>query len=379
MIEAQRVGYGASGRNGGWCSALLPHRSPVMRQPMLDTLAEIARVLEAESIEADFARGGTVVVARNRAQLERLTPEPGGIVLDRDAALSRLQATGTLGGTYTPDCARLHPLKLVRGLARVVEARGARIYEQTTASHLEPGIVRTDRGVVRAQTVLRATEGYTPSLSGMRRDVTPVHSLIVATEPLPDPTWDEIGLRENETFADARHLIVYGQRTADDRLLFGGRGAPYRFGSRLRPEHDRVERVFAALRRDVIEMLPALARHRFTHAWGGTLAIPRDWTPSVGLQRSPAGNLAWAGGYVGDGVSTTNLAARTLTDLILVRDTDLTRLPWVNHRSPRWEPEPLRWLGVNAGLIATRLADREEARTGHPSRIARLVAPLIGG
>jgi glycine/D-amino acid oxidase-like deaminating enzyme len=204
----------------------------------------------------------------------------------------------------------------------------------------------------------------------------PVYSLIIATEPLPEAVWEQIGLRRRETFSDHRHLIIYGQRTADDRLVFGGRGAPYHFGSRIRPAYDRDEGVFALLRAALTDLFPVLRDSEVTHAWGGALGIARDWTASVGLD--PATGLGWAGGYVGDGVSTTNLAGRTLADLVLGRDTELTRLPWVGHHSRSWEPEPLRWLGINVGLHAMSWADREEARTGRQSRIAKLVSPLIG-
>jgi glycine/D-amino acid oxidase-like deaminating enzyme len=224
--------------------------------------------------------------------------------------------------------------------------------------------------------VIRATEGYTRTLAGERRRVVPVYSLIVATEPLPQTVWDQIGLRRRETFSDHRHLIIYGQRTADDRLVFGGRGAPYHFGSRIRPAYDRDERVFASLRATLVDLFPVLRDAAFTHAWGGALGIARDWTASVGLDR--ATGLGWAGGYVGDGVSTTNLAGRTLADLVLGRETELTALPWVGHHSRAWEPEPLRWLGINAGLRAMTLADAEETRTGRPSRVAKLVSPLLG-
>jgi glycine/D-amino acid oxidase-like deaminating enzyme len=201
---------------------------------------------------------------------------------------------------------------------------------------------------------------------------------MVATEPLPPQVWDSIGLTGRPTFSDGRHVIVYGQRTADGRLAFGGRGAPYHFGSRTRPAYDREPRVFAMLRRTLRDLLPQLgADVRFTHAWGGPLGITRDWSASVGLDR--ATGLAWAGGYVGDGVGTSNLAGRTLADLVLGRDSELVTLPWVGHRSPRWEPEPLRWLGINAGLRAMRLADWEESRTGRPSRVARAMAPLMHG
>jgi glycine/D-amino acid oxidase-like deaminating enzyme len=126
----------------------------------------------------------------------------------------------------------------------------------------------------------------------------------------------------------------------------------------------------------LIELLPALANVEITHRWGGPLGVPRDWFASVGLDRSTG--LAWAGGYVGDGVATTNLAGRTLADLITERETDLTALPWVNRRSRPWEPEPLRWLGANATLRAMTSADAAEARTGRPSRRAELFGRLTG-
>ena len=235
----------------------------------------------------------------------------------------------------------------------------------------------TAHGTVRAEFVVRATEGYTPGLPGFQRAIAPVYSLMIATEPLPWSLWDRIGLAGRPTFGDLRNLIIYGQRTADDRLAFGGRGAPYHLGSAVRPEYDRVPAVFAALRQTLVELFPQLGDVQVSHAWGGPLGVPRDWCASVGLDR--ASGVAWAGGYVGDGVSTTNLAGRTLADLITGADTSLTRLPWVGHRSRRWEPEPLRWLGVNAGLQVMRLADWEEARTKRRSVAGAFMGRFLGG
>jgi glycine/D-amino acid oxidase-like deaminating enzyme len=229
---------------------------------------------------------------------------------------------------------------------------------------------------VQAPTVVRATEGYTAQLPGSRRALAPVYSLMIATEPLPDEVWDRIGLRNRETFSDHRHLIIYGQRTADGRLAFGGRGAPYHYASRIRPEFDRAPGVFVALEHTLRELFPVLDGYAVTHRWGGALGIARDWHASVGLDR--ATGLGWAGGYVGDGVSTANLAGRTLADLITGQDTELTRLPWVGHHSRRWEPEPLRWLGANAGLHAMTWADHAENRRGTPSRLAGLVEMMMG-
>ncbi|MDX6327191.1 MAG: hypothetical protein QOK15_3545 [Nocardioidaceae bacterium] len=401
VVEAETAGFGASGRNGGWCSALFPKSSKrLARLPGSDPAAaarlhdamrqsvdEVGRVATEEQIDASYRKGGTVVVARSEVQLRRAREEVAHArtwgrgedqlrLLDRAETAELVRAEGTVGATYTPDCAVVHPSRLVRGLARAVERRGGHIHERTRAVDVAPGRVVTDHGTVRAEVVVRATEGYTSDLPGQRRTVVPVYSLVVATEPLTASQWDEIGLESRPTFSEHRHLIVYGQRTADGRLVFGGRGAPYHWGSSVRPSYDCDEDVWAGLRANLRELFPVLRDTAFSHAWGGPLGVPRDWCASVGLDRTSG--MAWAGGYVGDGVGTSNLAGRTLRDLILRQDTDLTRLLWVQHRSRRWEPEPLRWLGVNAGLRAMTLADREESLTGRPSRIAGLMAPLIG-
>ncbi len=344
VLEANQVGFGASGRNGGWCSALYPVREPLMEQALRETVAEVGRVIAAEGIDCDWAHGGTLALARTARQLRVATRDPG--FLAQDDARKRCGATRVLGAIYSPHCAAVHPLKLARGIAR-----GLPVYERTTVTKTEPGRVVTDRGEIKARFIIQATEAYTPG-----RRVVPVYSLMIATAPLPPSIWDEIGLRERETFTDLRRLVIYGQRTADGRLAFGGRGAPYHFGSRIDPAFDQHNGVHAALHRTLLDLFPQLAGVEITHRWGGPLGIARDWHPSVGLDR--ATGIGWAGGYVGDGVATTNLAGRTLADLVMGRQTEITRLPWVNHRSRRWEPEPLRWLGINTALRAVTLADR---------------------
>jgi glycine/D-amino acid oxidase-like deaminating enzyme len=229
---------------------------------------------------------------------------------------------------------------------------------------------------VTARHVVRATEAWTPQLAGSRRAVVPVYSLVIATEPLPRHFWDAAGLARGETFSEHRHVIVYGQRSADDRLVFGGRGAPYHFGSAVRPEFDDEPAVFAGLRANLIELFPGVAGATITHRWGGPLGISRDW--HAGVRYDPATGLGSAGGYVGDGVSTTNLAGRTLAELILGRRTELSELPWVGHTSPPWELEPARWLGVNAGLRLARAADWSELRFGRATPVSGVLARLTG-
>jgi glycine/D-amino acid oxidase-like deaminating enzyme len=399
VCEREIAGFGASGRNGGWCSALFPaslskldrmggrDAAIAMYRAMQQTVDEVGAAVAAEGIDCHWAKGGTVQLARSGVQLERARAEiaearefgfgPEDLdLLDRDAATAIAAADGVLGGVYTPHCAAIHPSRLARGLAEAVRRHGVALHESTPVSRIEPGALVTAAGTVRARHVIRATEGYTPQLPGEHRTVIPVYSLMIATEPLPDAVWEHIGLAARPTFGDLRHMIIYGQRTADGRFAFGGRGAPYHLGSSIRPAYDRVPAVHAALRRTLAELFPVLADFKVTHTWGGPLGIPRDWCASVGLD--PATGLGWAGGYVGDGVATTNLAGRTLADLVLGQDTPLTRLPWVGHRSPRWETEPLRWLGANAGLQLMSFADRQESRTGRQSRAADLFGRFLG-
>ncbi|MCH7586130.1 MAG: FAD-dependent oxidoreductase, partial [Acidobacteria bacterium] len=201
------------------------------------------------------------------------------------------------------------------------------------------------------------------------RTLAPLYSLMVATEPLGDDLWAEIGLAQRQTFADDRHLVVYGQRTADGRIAFGGRGAPYGFGSRIDPAIEQRSRVHDRIVATLIELLPMLSNVAITHRWGGVLGVPRDWFPSVGFDR-PSG-IGWAGGYVGEGVAASNLAGRTLAELITDTDSPRVDLPWVGHRSRNWEPEPLRWLAINGALRVMGMADRTEARWGRDSLLAR--------
>ncbi len=399
LLEAETAGFGASGRNGGWCSALFPlsidrlakasdkGSARAMIRAMHDTVDEVGAVAAAEGIDAGYRKGGTVALARTPLQLDRAREyvehwhrwgfgEQHHRLLDAAQARELLAATDVLGASYTPHCAAIQPARLVRGLARVVETRGATIHERTPVLAYEPGRVVTERGEVQARAIVRATEGYTARLPQDHRAVMPFYSSMIATEPLAATVWERLGLARGETFSDHRTTVIYGQRTVDDRIAFGGRGAPYHLGSRIEDAYDRDAAMTARLHEVLRDLLPDIADAAITHSWGGALGVPRDWCASVGFD--PETRIGWAGGYVGDGVATTNLAGRTLSDLIGDRSTPLTDLRWANHRSPRWEPEPLRWVGANAALHGMAHADRVEERTGRPSRIGALVDRLTG-
>ena len=399
VLEREVAGFGASGRSGGWCSAIFPatlrkvasissrSSAVALQQKMNETVEEVGRVTRKEGIDCHFAHGGYVSVARNQAQWARAQAEVSGwrswgfgedhmVLLDSMSAQRHFAAPDVLGATYTPHCAAIQPTLLVRGLARACERLGVEIYQQTPVAAIEPHHALTADGSVRAETVVRATEGYTPDIPGMHRSIVPMYSLMVVTEPLPLELFMGIGLRNRETFSDKRHLRIYGQRTADDRIAFGGRGAPYHFGSTISASFDRDQRVHRKLRRTLTELLPEVADYRFTHAWGGNLGIPRDWCPSITY--NAATGLATAGGYIGDGIATANLAGRILADILTGEKSDLTLLPIVGHISPTWEPEPLRWVGVNAGSALFAAADLTERITKRPSRMAKTFWSILG-
>ena len=415
LVEAQYAGYGASGRNGGWLSGLLPGNRPLMaagpdgrlgvmalQRALIDAVDAVGSIVDKEGIDCDFHRGGTLAIARTQAQLARLRSgweadrewgltEEDAYLLDRDETAARVRVEGAVGSVYNRHCARVQPARLVAGLASRVERLGAVVYEQTPAVSVGAGRVVCRTGEVRAPWIVVATEGYTASLAGRRRRMLPMNSSMIVTAPLPDSAWSSIGWAGAETASDGGHYYVYMQRTADGRIAIGGRGVPYRYGSTagrtavsgtaLVTPASTVAALEGALR-DMFPSVPADAL-RAERAWSGVLGVARDWCPSIvleGAAGSGAG-VVTAGGYVGDGVTTSHLAGVTVADLVLGHDTELTRLPWVGHRSRRWEPEPLRWLGINAVYKMYRAADRSEARQPGrraPSRWAVLAGALAG-
>ncbi|BBX19668.1 FAD-dependent oxidoreductase [Mycolicibacterium duvalii] len=398
VLEARFAGYGASGRNGGWLSGLVPgDRERVARRygrdgvlawqrALNDTVDEVIAVAAREGIDAGIVKGGTLEVARNAAQAERLHAAiaaerrwqvPGIEPLSAAQVTQRIALDGVLAGYHNPHCARIQPARLVRGLAATVCRLGVDLYERSPVTELTPGRAVTPHGTVRAPVILRGTEGFTARLPGLRRRWLPMNSSMIVTERLPDRLWNRIGWEGRETLGDTAHGFFYAQRTVDDRIALGGRSVPYRFGSRIDRDGRVPDRTLRSLTDTLRTILPQTADVAVAHAWCGVLAVPRDWTATVGFDR--ASGLGWAGGYVGHGVTATNLAARTVTDLVLDRAGELTALPWVGHRCRDWEPEPLRWLGVRGMYLAYRAADRHEARNRRSTSPIAVLADRIAG
>ncbi|MFD3516146.1 NAD(P)/FAD-dependent oxidoreductase [Streptomyces sp. NPDC058657] len=403
VLEAKFCGYGASGRNGGWLyngiagrdryAALHGHEAAArLQQAMNDTVTEVIDTAAAEGIDADIHHGGVLEVACTPAQFSRLRTfhdtelafgEKDRLLLGARDTAARIKIAGAVGSTWTPHGARLHPAKLVKGLAATVEALGVTIHESTPVTAIEPRHARTPYGTVHAPYILRCTEGFTANLKGQKRTWLPMNSSMIVTDPLPPALWETIGWDGRENLGDMAHAYMYAQRTADHRIAIGGRGVPYRFGSRTDNDGRTQPATVEALRSLLTRFFPTLSATGIAHAWSGVLGVPRDWCATVTLDRTTG--LGWAGGYVGSGVTTTNLAARTLRDLLLQdsgqgTETALTTLPWVHHKVRKWEPEPFRWLGVHAMYAAYREADRREltthTATTHP--IATLANRIAG-
>ncbi|MEU9004071.1 FAD-binding oxidoreductase [Streptomyces sp. NPDC048551] len=398
VLEQKFCGYGASGRNGGWLYNGIAGRDRYaarhgheaarrLQHAMNETVTEVIETAAAERIDADIHRGGVLEVARTPAQLTRLKAfhaaelgfgESDRVLHDATGTRTLIDIADAVGSSWTPHGARVHPLKLVRGLAAACERLGVVIHESTPVTELAPRRAVTPYGTVRAPYVLRCTEGFTAALKGHKRTWLPMNSSMIVTAPLPPSAWESLNWSGSTLLGDMAHAYMYAQRTADGRIAIGGRGVPYRFGSRTDHDGRTQPATVTALTDLLFSFFPQLTGTEITHAWSGVLGVPRDWCATVTLDATTG--LGWAGGYVGSGVATANLAARTLRDLVLGESTELTALPWVQHRVRRWEPEPLRWLGVHALYAAYREADRHETATHRPTTtpLARLADRISG-
>ncbi|MFF3765260.1 NAD(P)/FAD-dependent oxidoreductase [Streptomyces sp. NPDC001922] len=406
VLEREFAGFGASGRNGGWLYhgfagareryAAQHGRAAVreMQRTLFRSVDEVIAVAHTEGIDAGIHKGGMLRVAVGPAQQARLLAaveeqrdwgfaEEDLRLLDATERAERVAVAGASAAAWTPHAAAVQPAALASGLARAVAARGVDILEGTTVTEILPrnaggrAVARTDRGRVTADYVIRATEGFSASIAGLRRQWLPMNSSMIVTEPLPDTVWERIGWRNREVLGDTAHAYIYAQRTADGRIALGGRGVPYRFGSRTDTGGVTRPQTVDALWRALVTLFPPAADSAVEHAWCGVLGVPRDWCSTVRLDHTTG--LGWAGGYVGSGVTTSNLAGRTLRDLLLRQDTELTALPWVGRQVRPWEPEPLRWAGVHLIHALFRAADRREsAGLAHTSAFARLAGVISG-
>ncbi len=371
IVEAEIAGFGASGRNGGWCSPYVSELESQIGKPetqsaaislqrlMFDTVKEVGRVCSAAGIDCHYANEGHVEVAVLPAQLKRIHEHvdfmhENGFVddyqwLNSSEVTEKVKAASALGGFFMPHCAAIHPARLARGLAEALEQRGVRIYEQSAATDFDHSSVTTKAGHVRAETVILAAEGYSGSLPGLARKLMPFHSTMIATEPLTNDEIESTGLNGRFTWNNGKHMVIYGQLTADNRIAFGHRGK-YLYNGAIQEHFSLKDPVFNLIREELFRFFPSLRGKHITHAWGGVMGVSRTLKPAVCFDTNT--RFGWAGGFFGDGVGATNLAGRTMADLVLSRDTERSHALWVNPEREKalsarlWEPEPIRWVGV---------------------------------
>lgn len=384
VFEAEDLGFGASGRNGGWASSDYPvspetlikrhgrERTELLFDFLTRSIDDIGEFAHTYAPKAGFVKAGTLIFARNKAQEIRLRghEDPRHTWLNESDISRRIQIQGVRGGLFNTECATINPFQLLSGIARYLVLRGVAIYPRTRATRI-PGGVLAGSFEVKAEIVIHATEVF----GEPGRDFIPLYSQMVATEPLEEEIWNEIGATDRFTFAEGTHLINYAQRTSDGRLAIGGRGATYPFRSALVPSKEMTERVHERLRNMARKWFPALSRTAFTHAWGGAVAITRDWEPY--LQWDKSSGIGRLGGYAGDGVTMSYLAAQALAHEILETPSSLRNLHFINREIRLWEPEPLRYLAINSLVKLNDVADWEESISGRPSVLSRIIEPLI--
>lgn len=400
ILDARQPGFGASGRNGGWCSAFSPmsleavashsnKQSAIdLQNALVASVDEIGTHIAKSHIECGWHKGGTLSFASNHLQVAKIRES---IAMSRnfgfddsfidyltpDQAEARVRIPDSLGASYSPHCAVLQPAQLVDGLVRQLLSRNVQFFGSSRVSNITSHRVsaETSKGSVSidAKWIIRATEGFTARMKQYRRDVAPLYSYMIATEPLSDKQWSEIGWTNRETISDGRNLVVYAQRTADGRIAFGGRGAPYKFASRIGSSFDNNQKIHSLIEKSMRDMFPSIDDVAVTRRWGGALGVHRDWFASARIDHK--NHIASLGGYVGDGVAFSYIAANEVATSILCVEPDRRPLPFVNHVSPRWEPEPFRYIGINSILRLTERADETEKRTG---RRNRLVNWLLG-
>jgi glycine/D-amino acid oxidase-like deaminating enzyme len=400
VLESEVVGYGASGRNGGFAMTLLSRSLSDLVQAFGPQAARAAHDAVARSVNAigqfsavhgvacDYAKNGFIGVASDESQIARIdadrrAAEQLGIedirYIAGDELRRQIQSPLYRCGLEEKTCALLNPARLVRGMARVVRQQSGIIYEQTPVQEIKTTSgsvdVHTARGTVHADKLVLATNAYSVQFPEFRRLLIPLYSYIVLTEPLSEGQWASLGWEGRHGLEDKRTYIHYFRPTADGRVLMGGEDAPYYYGSAIGPEHDRNPRVFQRLQQDLRTIYPQLKDVRFTHQWGGPVAVTSRFVPTFGTLEG--GRVHFGFGYSGHGVAPTHLGGQILRDLVLGQRSDLTELCFVPAKAIPFPSEPLRFLAVNLARRRLLVQDRKGKPKVDPWTVRMLMR--IGG
>jgi glycine/D-amino acid oxidase-like deaminating enzyme len=381
LLEGNRLGWAASGRNGGFCAASLTHgrANGVERWPEeIDTLDKLGRAnLDAieetvarYDIACDFERPGAITVATEPHQVDWLhemaAATPGGTFLDRDALRAEVDSPRFLAGLFEPDdTALVDPARLAWGLAAAAESLGVRIHEHTHVGRLTRNgagldVHTTDGPVVRARRVALGTNAFRSPVRLVRLHTVPVYDYALMTEPLTAEQRAAIGWRGRQGLDDMTNQFHYFRQTSDHRILWGGYDAIYHFGRHVRPEYDQRAATFDLLARQFFETFPQLEGLRFSHRWGGAIDTCTRFCAFFG--RAYGGRAAYALGYTGLGVGATRFGANVMLDLLDGVDSERTGLQMVRSKPLPFPPEPFAWAGIELTRRSLAAADRRQGR-----------------
>ena len=386
VLEAERCGFGASSRNGGFCDGSLTHglRNGMLHWPGdMPALVRLGREnldgidasVERYGISADYRRAAEINVATEAWQLEALADDlpmhesvgDDVALLDAKAMQARVNSPTYVGGLIRyNDISLVDPARLIWGLRAAAESLGARVFELSPATSVEMDgsvvSVSTPGGTIRSERVLAATNAYAGPVRQPRRYMIPVYDHVLMTEPLSNAQLSSIGWREREGIGDASSQFHYYRLSEDNRILWGGYDATYHFGNGLDPRHDQSQATHPKLAQHFFETFPQLEDLRFTHRWGGPVATTTHFSPAWGSTHG--GRLTWAGGYTGLGVGSSRFGARVALDLAFGQTTERTELEMVKKKPFPFPPEPLRWAAVQITRKAIQKSDRREGRRG---------------
>ncbi len=382
VIEREMIGFGASGRNGGFAMTLLDMSLAHLRRNHGDAAAkaaheavatsveEMGATIEQHGIDCEWKHGGLMVVATNRGQQRRVdadieAAEALGLAgferLSREAAQAEVHSPTYVGGLREEHCAVLHPAKLARGLAQVVQRMGADVFEGTDVTAIEEagGKIRLTcaQGVVYADQVVLATNAWASHTPWFKNKVVPLYTYIAMTEPLTDEQWDSVGWDSHCGIEDKRNYVHYYRRTLDGRILWGGSDGIIRYGRGIRPRFDRNDKILERLSGTFRRTFPQLHNVRFTHHWGGPVGITVDFVPLFGTLLE--GRMHYGLGYNGHGVAPTHTGGKILRDKVLGKPSELTELCFVDHKEATFPPEPLIWIG---GELTRKALLRQDAQ-----------------
>ncbi len=379
LLESEVIGFGASGRNGGFNMTLFgltlsitalrfSKQKAKEAHHYMERAVDYLRDLVSElGIDCDYEHPGFLRVATSEKYKKRILHEmelayklglEGIEWLDESQTREQVRSPLYLGAWWEPRCGILNPAKLAWGWTDVIRPMGVEIFENSPVAEIvrENGKIRlvTPNGIVRSDKVVMATNAWSHFFKELKRKQVPVWTHIVMTEPLTEKHFEEIGWQNRQGIEDARNMVHYYRLTVDNRLVMGGRDVSLSYGQDM--EKDLNPITFEGLKDDVREIFPALKDIQFTHEWGGPVSVPLDMAPAIGFAGDK--NVVYSLGTVGHGVSMTQLNGRTVADLILERQTDLTDVFFVNRRTIPWPPEPLRNLAIKAILGYMHWEDR---------------------